>query len=550
MSYKDFIRQLDDHITPADAERCYQDYLASYWGSEQRREFEAKKDEQWMRAKYDPREISQLKDQHAARVAELSNAFLTEVLEGKLDPEAEDFHQGAGPDAPKPPVASAADAEMADAEKEGDDAKKDAAPEDEAAKEVAGEEDPTDKEPKEEEKTPEEIKATAVKSQWAPAAAWQEDRVAEDIKLSQQLIKKLDEENGITQNPLVPKPESPPPEEKDEAEEKDGMEEENPAEEEPSHSVTLPSDPVAHLDLLLTYLWRVHGLDYYAGEEHTPELLAEGAQMPEHRKLRLPQPAADKEVVGPSVEEFGESISGVWQPRLESRGPFEPLLRTAQVEEQLGEWIENQVTQIEENKWGCKLSTKLFVAKAFVLKHIQGKHSHLVDAERERILDEVYMKNFLEAEEQQAAAAASSAAMPMEEGGPGGGSGVGGGRSEFFRHGPPGPMRRMGRGRHGPMGPMMGRGGPMMGGRGPMGAGGGRMMRGGGGYGAGMMMPPMGGGVLVPAPGAGPLGPFIMAQNPMVPMAGPMGIMGRGGREYVDLDAPKNNRAVLDYGDL
>lgn len=78
--------------------------------------------------------------------------------------------------------------------------------------------------------------------------------------------------------------------------------------------------------------------------------------------------------------------------------------------------------------------------------------------------------------------------------------------------------------------------------------------------------------------GAGPLGPFILQPVPsgaMPPMEmGQMGMdmqrsMGAGGmggraggvghmsrgwgggfREYYDLDAPQNNRAVLDYGDL
>lgn len=77
--------------------------------------------------------------------------------------------------------------------------------------------------------------------------------------------------------------------------------------------------------------------------------------------------------------------------------------------------------------------------------------------------------------------------------------------------------------------------------------------------------------------GAGPLGPFILQPVPSGTMPGmemgQMGIdmqrslgssgmgsrgnMGRTGRswgggfrEYYDLDAPQNNRAVLDYGDL
>lgn len=90
--------------------------------------------------------------------------------------------------------------------------------------------------------------------------------------------------------------------------------------------------------------------------------------------------------------------------------------------------------------------------------------------------------------------------------------------------------------------------------------------------------------VLMPAPGAGPLGPFVLQSVPaaggmppmdMGPMSGasrgfdsapgrpPMSMSGTGEgsgggtrpqwdgqKEYYDLDAPQNNRAVLDYGDL
>jgi hypothetical protein len=111
-----------------------------------------------------------------------------------------------------------------------------------------------------------------------------------------------------------------------------------------------------------------------------------------------------------------------------------------------------------------------------------------------------------------------------------------------------------------------------------------------------MMMDPAaaGGAMLVPA-GMGPMGPIFIPAGPMAPMMpqlAPMDIdmsgmmaggmlpmmgggrggrggrrpMGRGGRgmmaapgakldsggvrEYYDLDAPRNNRAVLDYGDI
>ena len=46
-----------------------------------------------MRAKYDPRELFKRKEDRAAKTAELAKDFIAEVLDGKLDPEAEDFNQ-------------------------------------------------------------------------------------------------------------------------------------------------------------------------------------------------------------------------------------------------------------------------------------------------------------------------------------------------------------------------------------------------------------------------------------------------------------------------
>lgn len=40
-------------------------------------------------------------------------------------------------------------------------------------------------------------------TQVAPALLWKPERVAADLKLSRQLIEKLDEEKGIVSNPLI-----------------------------------------------------------------------------------------------------------------------------------------------------------------------------------------------------------------------------------------------------------------------------------------------------------------------------------------------------------
>jgi len=561
MPYKHFISRLPDHILPADAEKEYQVYLSDFWGSEARREFEVKKDDPKLRQRFDPREIAKLKEARAAKVAEASKEFLAALASGELDPEAEDFCQGAGPEAQEAASKeTGGDEEMADKEGGGgDDAEeeeKEEGGEEEAAKEEK--DDMEEEEVKEEEKEEkaeadeegakskgkegkesakvEEVAKVAAKAAVAPAVAWREARLLEDLRLARQLLLAADKEMGITANPLGGKAEEAAGKEGDEA-----MEEA----EEVTPEVRLPEQPAAHLDLLLTYLWRVHGIDYYAGKEYVAELQGDAAKQPAQRMLRGPKPDGHAEdASGPSAQEFGKAMEVAWKARAEGAGPFDKLLRSEWVEQRLASWVDAQVTMIDENKWGCKLSTKLFVGRAFVIKHVHGKHAHLLEAEKEKLLDDVFRKNFLEAMEKQAPASGPPERMD-------GGAGAGPGRMD-------GGYGRMG-GRHGgrggPRGPMMGRGSPM-GGRGMMGPMGGRGMMGpmGGG-----MMGPMGG-MLVPAPGAGPLGPFIMAPGPagmgpmMGPMAGMMGAMGmRGGQGpggYLDLDAPRNNRAVLDYGDL
>ena len=47
LTYKEFMFKLPDDITPEEAQKEYQRYLAEYWGSEIRAEFQAKRNESW-----------------------------------------------------------------------------------------------------------------------------------------------------------------------------------------------------------------------------------------------------------------------------------------------------------------------------------------------------------------------------------------------------------------------------------------------------------------------------------------------------------------------
>ncbi|RMZ54433.1 hypothetical protein APUTEX25_002009 [Auxenochlorella protothecoides] len=238
-----------------------------------------------------------------------------------------------------------------------------------------------------------------------------------------------------------------------------------------------------------------------------------------------------------------------WQHRLDHGEAAQAAMREEYVEAGVTQFIEDAIVKHEDNKWGNKLSAKLFVAREFVEKHIRNKHAHVLQAERERLQDIVYWENFqsFKQEEKRRREEARGAGRQR---GPQGARGMG---------------RPRGGGRHGPEG--------------------GHMV-----FDQGMVMGPGGPGMLVPRlmmPGAGgAMPPVIMA--PMNMVLGHMGAGGRGGgrggnrggrggggrggfnggpifmapgsggkpggpapnQEYFDLDAPKNNRAVLDYGDL
>lgn len=118
----------------------------------------------------------------------------------------------------------------------------------------------------------------------------------------------------------------------------------------------------------------------------------------------------------------------------------------AQVEEAIDKFVEAQIVKIDDNKWGNKLSQvravgaavhcwacggagrlraweragacssphappthplpfpllparppapqKLFMGREFVVKHIRNKHGHVVEAERERLQEEIFWENF------------------------------------------------------------------------------------------------------------------------------------------------------------
>ena len=142
------------------------------------------------------------------------------------------------------------------------------------------------------------------KVDYAPVVCWKPERVEVDLRLSQQLIRRMDWEKGI-KCPLLP--EMPPPPALTEQEKKgsaikaklkgeglsghraamflesrmrgrsvggvpacaDGEEPTRSFVEEEVEAITVSpenlQESLGKLDQMLAYLWRVHGVDYYAG---------------------------------------------------------------------------------------------------------------------------------------------------------------------------------------------------------------------------------------------------------------------------------------------
>jgi hypothetical protein len=296
------------------------------------------------------------------------------------------------------------------------------------------------------------------------------------------------------------------------------------------------------LDSVLQYLWIVHGIDYYGCKEYGFE--GDYARRNNHKRVIRPsqmdalrdkeqhpnvgeqapgaegqEPAAESEQPPPASESHGEKpgppppkmsslhdlttheskICERWLKRVAKGPPSAHFVKEDRIEEELEKFIEGQVVKHSDQKWGNKLSSKLFVAKNFVIKHIRNKHAHVLDAERERIMDLIYRENYVASKEKEQKRAVSA-------------------------------------GRGGRGGRFGGRGGRGLGGRG-------------GGHQGGQIM-------YADLSGRGEMMPVMM-----IPMGGGRGRGGRGGfggrggrgvgaGQYFDIDAPQHNRQCLDYGDL
>ncbi|TVU05046.1 hypothetical protein EJB05_48194 [Eragrostis curvula] len=314
------------------------------------------------------------------------------------------------------------------------------------------------------------------------------------------------------------------------------------------------------LDTLVTYLWRIHGVDYYGmSETNEPKGL---------RHVRAD--ARTYNGASSNATEWENKLDSFWRDRIEGQDPQRRRLMQL-----LLDVLDPYVRKIRDEKYGWKYGcgakgcTKLFHAPEFVQKHLKLKHTDVVVELTSKVREDVYFENYMNDPKapggtpimQQSAPRGKGRQRPPIE------SRLRDERGRRFDRNADSPPHD-GPGEN-PDDPIFDSyGDPMMHGAFP----------------PDIPAPP----VLMPVPGAGPLGPFIPAppevamrmmrdqggpppfEPPVAPhprKAGRGGIPPMGGpspiftappvphdprriRSYQDLDAPEDEVTVMDYRSL
>ena len=338
LSFRDFCyKYLRDDTTPAEAERRYEEYKKENQEAFYERYFRDHRHDEGERARNDPRVLVET----LKRRDELACARAHEFFASKADGSLRIYDEG---------DAEGKDADMGEGEHQGE---------------------------HQQEK----------RRSMVPIEAWHPTRLGTDYKQTGRLIAALDAEKGIDNNPLL------------DGDEDSGMDAEA-AEDDVAALEALGNEASTpeKLDERLCYLVRVHGVDYYRRiSEMQPVTFLE--KPPSAFAKRDPKPEdtpVSSIAQNPYAVRLFATVDANVKRRIAEGDPQVKKLGTSEIESKLDEWIQSCVVKHDEQRFGCTLSTKLFVAEEFVIKHIKTKQAHHVEDMRERLFDEQYRKNVVE----------------------------------------------------------------------------------------------------------------------------------------------------------
>uniref|UniRef100_A0A7N1A2H4 C2H2-type domain-containing protein n=1 Tax=Kalanchoe fedtschenkoi TaxID=63787 RepID=A0A7N1A2H4_KALFE len=352
MSYKQFIQELEDDILPSEAERRYQEYKSEYIATQKRTFFAAHKDEEWLKDKYHPGNLLAVIERRNELARKIAKDFLLDLQSGALD------------------IGPAVNAASLNKSGQTNDPNSD----------IETDADGNRRRPNRGSTKETDLLSAAPK---AHPVSSDPRRVQVDIEQAQALIRKLDSEKGIEENILRGADTGKPNRDK-------------------SHGGSGPViiirgltsvkglEGIELLDSLLTYLWRVHGVDYYGMIE-----------INEAKGLRHVRGEAKSADASNNAAEWEKTLDSHWQDRLLGQDPLEIMTAKDKIEAAAVEALDPYVRKIRDEKYGWKYGcgakgcTKLFHAAEFVHKHLKLKHPELATDVTTKVREELYFQNYM-----------------------------------------------------------------------------------------------------------------------------------------------------------
>ena len=207
-------------------------------------------------------------------------------------------------------------------------------------------------------------------------------RIRSDIDLAQSLVRKLDSEKGIEDNILSTSSAEG---------EKSSLGSTGPIIIIRGLTSIKGLEGVELLDTLLTYLWRVHGVDFYG--------MVETDEPKGQRHIRVDHKKSDSST--PAAAEWEKKFDSYWRGRLSGDDPLEMRTAKEAIEAAASESLDPLVRKIRDEKYGWKYGcgakgcTKLFHGAEFVHKHLKLKHPELVLESTSKVRDDLYFQNYM-----------------------------------------------------------------------------------------------------------------------------------------------------------
>ncbi|XP_062217249.1 serrate RNA effector molecule-like [Phragmites australis] len=353
MTYKHFTQALEDDVSPAQAAGRYREYRTEYITTQKRAYFDLNKNEDWLKDMYHPTNLLSVIERRNDFCKTVAKNLILDLRTGTLD---------LGPGVIAGAASQSGNGNDGSFEDDADYGEKKRMHGRGPRKEI----EPFSTAPK----------AHPVSSQYR--------RVQTDINQTLALVKKLDSEKGIVGNILS-------------TDDKPNVDKSHVLSMGPivfvrGLNIVKGLEGVELLDTLLTYLWRVHGVDYYGMSEMK---YAKG-----FRHVRAENKSTSMSNI--DAADWEKKLDSFWEDRLMSgEDPLVVLTAKDKIDAATVEVLEPYVRKVRDEKYvwtfgcGAKGCAKLFRAPEFVHKHLKLKHPDLVSVLTSRVEDDIYFQNYM-----------------------------------------------------------------------------------------------------------------------------------------------------------